>query len=227
MAAWDACADPSMRLEDFLGQPCWIGGDLASRDDFGAVAIVFLRDALLYGFVHLYLPADVVAARARAVPEYRRWARTPGLLTLTEGNMLDFAVVEADVRELCRLFAVKAISFDQFGSFQLVGNLFNSGLPAYVTPKNAKTCTAGTRELEARVMANRFRHDGNSCLRWMAANAVVTRRIDDSLLVKKSTADSPDKIDALDALISAISAMLLQPVAPERRFQMLILGGRP
>ncbi|HEY0437850.1 MAG TPA: terminase TerL endonuclease subunit, partial [Phenylobacterium sp.] len=41
MRAWRAAADSSLVLEDFEGQPCHLGLDLASRTDLAALAIVF------------------------------------------------------------------------------------------------------------------------------------------------------------------------------------------
>jgi phage terminase large subunit-like protein len=225
MAAWDACADPTLTLEAFAGRPCWIGGDLAQVDDLAAVALVFREGEQLVGFVRCYLPEQVVHERARAVPEYRLWAEA-GLLTLTEGTMIDYGRIEADVRGWCQTFDVRDIVFDQFGSMQLIGNLFNAGLPARQEPKNARSFTPPARELEARVKHHRFRHDGNACLKWQASNVVISRRIDDSILPKKESPESANKIDAIDALLLAISGVLRQPaaVAAPPVYQILVLG---
>ena len=40
MPAWHACADPTLTLEDFADERCYIGVDLAERDDIAAVALV-------------------------------------------------------------------------------------------------------------------------------------------------------------------------------------------
>ena len=72
----------------------------------------------------------------------------------------------------------------------------------------------------------RFRHDGNSCLRWQASNVVVERRMDDSILPKKEGPESPNKIDAIDALLSAIGGAL-RAAGPAKQFQMLVLGASP
>jgi len=223
MTSWDACADPTLKVADFAGQPCWMGADLAQLDDLAAKALVFEKAGILYGFVTLYLPRDVVEARARTVPEYKTWA-AQGILRLTEGPMLDMSVIEADIRADCKTFQVKAIVFDQFGSFDISQRLTKDGLPAVVEPKNAKTFTPPARELETRVLHGRFRHDGNSCLKWMASNCTVTRRIDDSILPKKEGPESPNKIDGVDALLEAMGAWLRKPQATE--FRMLVLGGR-
>src|SRR5262249_21462869 len=68
MPAWARCADPGLVLDDFEHEPCYIGVDLAERDDVAAVALVFQRDSAVYVFVRGYLPALVVAERARAIP---------------------------------------------------------------------------------------------------------------------------------------------------------------
>lgn len=210
MAAWDACADPAMRLESFERERCWIGADLAAVDDLAAVALVFERGDALYGFVRCYLPEHVVNERARRVPEYRLWADA-GLLILTPGNMIDYGRIEADIRAWAKRFKVQDIVFDQFGSIQISGELANDGLPARIEPKNAKSFTPPARELEGRVRYRRFRHDGNNCLKWQASNVVVSRRVDDSILPKKEHADSELKIDAIDALCQAIGGYLRQP----------------
>lgn len=219
---WDACADPTLRLEDFVGQPCWIGGDLAQTDDIAAIAALFQRGADVVAFVRCYLPRGVVERRARTVPEYRVWAQA-GHLILTEGNLIDVTRIEADIRSWCDRFAVKAIRFDQFGSAIPLANLAASGYPAAKLEKHAKTMTPPARDLEARVRYQLFRHDGNPVLKWMAGNTCVRRFINDSLLPQKESEMSPNKIDAIDAILQAMSAMLAPEDVPPS-FQIHVLG---
>lgn len=223
MTHWDACADPALRLEDFAGQPCWIGADLAQLDDLAAVALVFPHEEHLVAFVRCYLPADVVAERARAVPEYRIW-KERGDLVITEGTMIDFTHIETDIRAWCIQFDVRDCCFDQFGSVQMAGALFNAGYPARMEQKNAKTSTPPARELETRIKHRRFRHDGNTCLRWQASNAVVRRGVNDSLLPMKDRTESPNKIDAIDALLLAIGGWLRAAAVPEPSYSVLVVG---
>jgi phage terminase large subunit-like protein len=224
MTAWDACAEPTLKLEDFAGQRCWIGGDLAQLDDIAAVALVFQRGPDLCVFTRFYLPSGVVEERSRAVPEYRRWVQS-GILHLTEGTMIDYAQIEADIRGWCKQFNVAAIRFDQYGSAGMVSTFTADGFNAAILDKNAKNYTPPSRDLETRVRHGRLKHDGNSCLKWMASNVVVRRGVDGSLLPKKESAESPNKIDGIDALLQAMSAAI-RPAEKPREFQMLVLGGR-
>src|SRR5262245_5799501 len=204
---WMACADPTLTLEQFRGERCWIGGDLAQLDDLAAVALCFERQGLIYAFARFYLPRDVVEMRARAVPAYLQWARS-GILTMTDGNMIDYNQIERDIRAWCRQFNVQALRFDQYGSAGIVASLAGDGFPAAILDKSRKAITPPARELEARIQHRRIRHDGNACLAWMISNAVVTRGIDDSIIPKKDLPESPNKIDGVDALLQAMSAMV-------------------
>lgn len=222
MTQWDACAEPSLKLEDFIGQRCCIGGDLAQLDDIAAVGLTFLRGTDLCAFTRFYLPRGVVEERARAVPEYLVWVKA-GLLHLTDGTMIDYAQIETDIRGWCKQFNVTAIRFDQYGSAGIVSNLAADGFSAAILDKSAKNFTPPARDLETRVRHGRFKHDGNSCLKWMASNVVVRRGVDGSLLPKKESSESPNKIDGIDAILQAMSALIAPPErAPQ--VSMLILG---
>ena len=222
MDAWDRCADPTLTLEAFTGQVCWIGADLAQRDDLAAVALLFAQGDRLVAFVRCYMPTDVIAERARAVPEYRLW-EARGEIVCTAGNMIDYARIEADIREWAKAFRVQDICFDQFGAWHITGNLSADGLPARTELKNARTTTPGARELEVRVKHGRFRHDGNTCLRWMASNVVVSRGVDDSIVPKKERAESPHKIDGIDALVSAIGGWTRAAVSVPQ-YAVMVVG---
>jgi phage terminase large subunit-like protein len=211
IAEWTRCADPTLRLEQFLGQPCWIGVDLAQRDDIAAVAFVFPGDDdVVTVFVRGYLPADVVTARARAVPAYREWVAA-GELVLTPGNFIDHARIEADLRADCRRFAVQAIVLEQFSAAQMTGALFNDGYPATAHRKSASTFTAPASEFAARITAGRLRHPGTLFLTWQVSNACVEQRRDGTLLPTKGAAKSPRKIDAVDAICLALAGYLTRP----------------
>lgn len=224
MTHWDACADPTLKLDDFKGQRCAIGADLAQTDDIAAVALTFDRGQDVVAFVRFYLPRFVVEERARAVPAYMTWVNQ-GLLHLTDGSMTDYGQIEADIRGWCKQFNVVAIRFDQFGSSRMVSDLAADGFAAAILDKNAKNFTPPSRDLETRVKHGRFKHDGNSCLKWMASNVVVRRGVDGSLLPKKENSESPNKIDGIDAILQARSA-LLGPAEKPKSFQLLVLGGR-
>lgn len=213
VAAWDRCADGDLHLDAFEHEPCWIGVDLAERDDIAAVALVFRRGDVVIAFAVGYLPADVVQERARAVPEYRRWVQSGDLVT-TPGNLTDYPTIEADIRQWCERFDVREIVFERYGALNLAANLSADGLPARIESKNAKVFTPPAKDLEARIRAGKIRHTGSTFLTWQVSNCCVERRRDGSLLPTKDAPESPNKVDAVDALLLALGALLQAPTTP-------------
>jgi phage terminase large subunit-like protein len=226
ITSWQRCADPTLTLEAFEHEPCWIGVDLAERDDIAAVALVFKRGPLVYVFVRGYLPALVVAERAQAVPQYRQWVADRELI-VTDGNMTDYALIEADLRADCERFEVRDIVVERYGALHLVSNLVASGLPAYIESKNAKVFTPPAKELEVRIKTGQIRHTGSSFLTWQISNVCVERRRDGSLLPTKDAALSPNKIDAVDAILLGLSRMLVSSTAAPAEVGIYIFGGSP
>jgi phage terminase large subunit-like protein len=226
IAAWQRCADPTLTLDSFEHEPCWIGVDLAERDDIAAVALVFRRGPLVYVFVRGYLPALVVRERAQAVPAYRQWV-ADGELVVTDGNMTDYPTIEADLRADCERFDVKDIVIERYGALNLAANLTTSGLPAYIESKNAKTFTPPAKELEVRVKTQTIRHTGSSFLTWQVSNACAERRRDGSLLPTKDASNSPNKIDAMDAILLALSRLLVMSTAEAPAYGIYVFGGAP
>ena len=216
MKAYDDCEDPQISIDDFRGEPCWIGCDLADKSDIAAVCAVFERDDLLYAFPAFYLPEELVASLAASVgSHYAAWAKD-GILTLTPGDWIDHERIEQDIRAFRDHYEVRAIRFDQYGGAQTMAQrLEGDGFKAAILAKTAKNFTDPARDLEARIKVHRFRHDGNPCLRWNASNAVAEERRDGSLLPTKEKKGSANKIDGIDALLLGLAAKMAEEAEPE------------
>lgn len=219
VSQWIACSDTSLRLKDFRGLDCYIGADLSDKDDITAVVLAALdRDGRLLLKTWFFLPEAALSledpASKQIVELYKQWKRGRWLRT-TPGDWIDHGSVERLIRRLCGALTVKKVTFDQWAGAQTMAQRLNEDLGSgdedfgVIMPKNAKNFTDPGKDLEARVKAGlrKLRHDGNPVMTWMAGNAVVDRRIDGSILPKKETPTSMNKIDGIDASINAIAPM--------------------
>lgn len=214
ISQWNACADPTLDWSDFEGLDCWIGGDLADKDDITALVLAAFdhKDRLIFKPM-FWLPEAVLKqpehAQGRGPAPYRTWA-DQGHLHLTPGDWVDHNVVEAQAVEWLESYGVRKVTFDQFAAAQAMASRINEnhgdGDLAGILHKKASAVTDAAKELEARVKSgpSRLRHDGNPVMNWMASNVVVSRRRDETLLPIKESQMSPNKIDGIDALINAI-----------------------
>ena len=220
MVRWRECADPALDWSDFEGLDCYVGLDLADKDDITAMVLAAIdKNDRLIMKSKFWLPSaildDATHAQGSASAPYRTWAEQ-GHLQLTDGDWVDHNEIENQLREWVERFSVRKIVGDQFAAFQQMASRLNTDLAtpdnplAHVLHKSARSVTDPAKELEARVKSGpaRLQHDGNPVMDWMASNVVVSRKLDGTLLPKKATADSPNKIDGIDAAVNAIQPML-------------------
>ncbi|MBO9377685.1 terminase large subunit [Sphingomonas histidinilytica] len=218
---WIACTDTSLSIDDFRGLDCYIGADLSNVDDLSALVLAAIDEkGRLLVKTWFYCPRarlESADATTKQVTDlYRLWAKEKHL-TLTEGNFIDHRVIEQQIRELKEQLAVRKATFDQWNSgLAMASRLnedFDDGGEAFAAQlgKNANNHTDPAKEIEARVKAGpgHLRHDGNPVMTWCVGNAVVDRRVNGSLLPKKETPNSPNKIDGVDAMVNATAPMLL------------------
>jgi phage terminase large subunit-like protein len=230
MAQWKACADPTLSWDDFKGLDCYVGGDLADKDDLTALVLAAIDKAgRLLVKPRFFLPEAVLEhadhAEGKGPAPYRTWQKQ-GHLILTPGDWVDHNEVEKLIREWIGSLGVRQVTFDQFAAGQAMASRLNEDLASPDTPiagilhKSAPNVTDPAKDLEARVKSgpSRLRHDGNPVMDWCASNVVVSRRVDGSIIPKKEAPMSPQKIDGVDAAINAIAPMV-KPPAPDDGFE--------
>ena len=209
--AWDAAADPKITLDDLKGHRVALACDMSNRDDMTAIVAVAEIDGEVRIVPRFYLPRDVIQERViKGLGFYRTWVDA-GVVTATDGDWIDAARIEEDIRAIADDLDPVQITFDTFGAGpDIASRLDADGYPASIRQYTAKNVGAAALELEARVRRrSRLRHDGNPCLRWHASNAVVERRVDGSILPKKESPMSMNKIDGIAATVMAMSHLRL------------------
>lgn len=223
MVQWQNCGDPTLSWEDFEGLDCYIGGDLADKNDITALVLAaFDAQGRLIWKPKFWLPDAVLLspdhAEGRGPAPYRTWSQGDDApLTLTHGDWVDHNEVEKVIRDWVDRYSIRKITFDQFAAAQAMASRLNEDLAtednplAQILHKKAANVTDPAKELEARIKSGpaRCRHDGNPVMNWMASNCVVSRRRDETILPIKETENSPNKIDGIDALINAIQPSIV------------------
>ncbi len=203
MRAWDRCADSTLGLEGYAGEPCWIGLDLASKTDIAALVMVFPHreraDAYAV-FAKYYLPEDTVMATGNS--QYAGWMQS-GRLTVTPGNVIDFGWIEADLIDLASRFEIRAVAFDPFQATQLSTRMIAEGLPMIEVRPTVLNFSEPMKTLEALVLQKKLAHDGDPVMGWMASNVVAHLDAKDNIYPRKERPEN--KIDGIVALIMAIS----------------------
>lgn len=204
MRSWDACADPTLREEDWLDAECFGGLDLASKVDIAAFMRVYRRGDQYAVFGSYYLPERAVESGTNS--QYDGWRRR-GLLTVTDGEVTDYDRIEDDIVEVHDTRVVTAIGFDPAQATQLVGHLLDKQLPMVEIRPTVLNFSEPMKELEALVLKGRLKHNGDPVLTWMVSNVVCHRDAKDNIYPRKERPEN--KIDGVVALITALNRAIV------------------
>ena len=178
------------------GQREYTLADLAGRECFAALDLSRTRDmtACVFGFpwpedgpevVRLWsmfwLPRESARERDHLFP-FLSWA-TAGYLNLTEGAVVDYNAVKADIRAVINEHSlnVLALYFDPHYANELtqalhegeqIGGESVSGVVAERVSfkQNLMTFTAPAKEFERRVSAGLIQHPGNPVMSWQVGH---------------------------------------------------------
>jgi phage terminase large subunit-like protein len=205
MQGWGRCGRTDLRLEDFAGEPCWIGMDLAEKRDFAALVLVFRRADVWTFFPRLYLNESAVEQSGNA--HLQGWARA-GHVVMTEGNVTDFDVIADDLRRYCRDFDVKEIPFDPALSRYFATKLVEEGLPLVEIRQAPMFFTQPLIQVENLVLEGKLQFDGNPVFTWMVSNVQVsTSKF--SGLKHPTKSREENKIDGPVALFMALGRAMI------------------
>jgi phage terminase large subunit-like protein len=214
--AWQNCHDKTMRQEDFYGQTCWIGLDLAKRRDLSAKILLFKR--YIDGACHYFIFTRFYICEAQIIEQenpvqqamFTQW-QNEGYIEVCDGNEQDFNLIRDDVIEDSHKFSVEEVPHDPWGAIQISHDLQASGLLPVMIPQHGSHLTIPVNELEAAIDAGRIHHDGNPIMNWCISNVIVHEYKSERKMPDKQDNDS--KIDGASALFN----VLARAVVPEEK----------
>ncbi|MFJ1308592.1 terminase large subunit [Agrobacterium sp. P15N1-A] len=184
--------------------PCYLGVDLSSTSDLTAVVAAWGDRESGYA-VHpwFFLPKDNILRKAEQDGvNYAVWEEQ-GLITLTEGNVVDYDFVEAQIEEICARFNVREIAFDPHLARNSLNNLQGKGLPVVEFRQGWVTMSPAITELERAILARQFQHGGHPILRWHFDNIAI--RTDTAGNRSFHKGKSKDRIDGAVATAMAVA----------------------
>jgi phage terminase large subunit-like protein len=208
---WDAC---KRTFPDLTGLPCWAGLDLSSTTDLSALVLAFEVEGVVYLQPHFWIPERKLTEKQDRVP-YEAYRRQ-GILEVTPGDVVDYDFIRARINELGQTYAIQELRADPWNSTQLLIQLAEQdGFTVTQHRQGFVGMSAGTKELERRVLGRTVVHDGNALLRWQIGNTQLKQ--DPAGNVKPDKAKSRERIDGAVASIMAVSGITAKLEVPDYR----------
>ena len=205
MQAWDRCADRSLTVEKVKHLPCVIGLDLASKVDVAAAVRVF-HDAEkdhYYLIPTFWLPERAVEQGRNS--QYDGWRRA-GHLQVTDGEVIDFDLIEERLGEDITTLRVQEIPFDPWQATQLASHMMEAGAPMVEYRQTVQNMSEPMKTFEALTLQGKLTHDGNPMMTWMVSNVVCHRDVKDNIYPRKEREEN--KIDGPVAALMGLGRFI-------------------
>lgn len=205
MLKWRQCPD-RLSLKELEGRPCYAGLDLASKVDIAALLLVFPPyddDERWHIYGWYYAPENRVLEQADTNSAFYRQMHTDGILTLTDGDVIDFEAIKDDLRGIASRFDLQETGVDPWQATQFVSEMLEENLQMVEIRQTVQSMSEPMKELEALVLSGKLAHGNCPMLTWMASNVVAKLDAKDNIYPNKERPEN--KIDGIVALIIALN----------------------
>lgn len=188
---WQESADPSLKLEDFKGQPCRIGVDLASTVDVAAVELTFQHGNGFARFGRYYLPEATIEMGENE--HYRGWERDKWI-TQTDGDMIDYVTIRDDLLQLREDgHQILEIAFDPHQAHMMMSELREEGIPTIEVRPLVLNFSPAMKHMDGLIRSRMIAHNGDPVFTWMLSNVVAKADAKDNVYPRKNRPEN--KID--------------------------------
>jgi phage terminase large subunit-like protein len=219
MMNWQNCRREYTE-DDMAGKPCYAALDLSRTRDTTSIVLVFpWENESVRLLPYFFLPQVTANLETRA--PYQEWANR-GLIELTDGEVLDYGVVEDRFRKLCQKFAVREITFDPKFAEELTQRLTDgqvvdgrivvpgTGIPRFAFAQTFANFAAPTAEFERMVICQKLEHNGHPIMDWQIGNAQVLTDCNGNQRPVKASKNDFKKIDGVVCGIMGLARVMRQ-----------------
>ena len=197
---WKKCAEPQLKLDDFIGEKCYVGIDLASKIDLTSIIYIFKREGIYYIFDRTFIPEQTVKeVRSDIYDE----SIAKGFLIKTTGNAINHRKIKEVIVEDSKKFKFIEAMYDPWNATEFSQDLTDEKIEMCEFRMNTSNLSEPTKTLDALIREGKIRHNGSPLLAWSIGNVVCKEDAAGNIFPRKS--HEKLKIDPIVAMIMALA----------------------
>ena len=203
----------NININELKGKRACIGLDLATTRDIAAYVLCFdtVDNDPYILLPRFFMPKENIRQRSKEdrVP-YELWA-SQGLITLTNGDIIDFDIIESSILKDARDFEIIEIAYDPWKAIEIVTHLKNEGFKMTEVRQSFAVggLSEGTSLFEKTIDERKLLHGNNPVLNWMISCCEVrTDGRDNYLPTKPDRQRSYKRSDGVVASIIALHRVI-------------------
>lgn len=205
------CKDNTLSIEDFKGQDCYLGLDIAGVSDLSSLVYLFpTEDGGISVFQKSYLPESALRDLKPAVRDRYLQSQKDRELVFTPSEVTDIEYIKLDIIKAHSEFNVLGLSIDSAaGGAMFAHNLMeDEGIEA-VAVKQGFGLSESAIQLQTLVKSNKLKYNSN-LFEWCCVNALVQEGTHGDIRIIRNKADHSKKIDVCIATVIGLSQTILQ-----------------
>lgn len=211
---WDACADPTMKIEDFLNKDCRTALDIASNTDLASTAYIFREQGIYHIFDNSYIPEATLLSLRGTNTLYDNCVAQKHLISTT-GEAISHKQIREDILANATRFRILEIAYDPWNATEMSQNLANK-IEVVKFAMNVANFSEPMKKLDSLMREGKIRHNGSPLLRWCLGNVVAKEDHNSNVFPRKSHPKL--KIDPIVSILMAL-ALWLQDTAKESIYE--------
>ena len=197
-------------IEELKGSYAIGGADLSSTTDLSCATLLIMKpnSDKKYCIQQYFLPAELLEQRVREdkIP-YDKWAQR-GLLTLCEGNKINYSNITAWFKKMYEQYQIIPlwIGYDPWNAQYWIQEMKDLNFNMIEVRQGFKTLSQPMKELAADLMAKRINYNNNPILKWCLTNVNVKRDDNDNIKPIKGK-NQRQRIDGAVSLLIAYTVL--------------------
>lgn len=203
----------NININELKGKRACIGLDLATTRDIAAYVLCFdtVDNDPYILLPRFFMPKENIRQRSKEdrVP-YELWG-SQGLITLTNGDIIDFDIIESSILQDAKDFEIIEIAYDPWKAIEIITHLESEGFKMQQVRQSFAVggLSEGTSLFEKTIDERKLLHGNNPVLNWMISCCEVkTDGRDNYLPVKPDRRRSYKRIDGVVASIMALHRVI-------------------
>lgn len=232
MHLWNECSgdvwlSPDHGRKALEGKVAWFGFDLAAKFDLTAWCLLIPDGQLVHALWRFWLPEDALPALDKENDgAFTRWARD-GWITVTDGNVVDYETIYADVARDGADFHLVAGDADQWSMAPVIQEIQSRvGVEDVLAYQNTyANMSPGMDDLMALVVSEQLQHHSNPVATFCFESVEVTKAAYNPDLIRPVKPDrkaSGLRVDAVPAAAMAAKAWKRAPMVERAPRRMVI-----
>jgi phage terminase large subunit-like protein len=197
-------------IDEVKHLPCYIGLDMASKDDLCAVARLWVdeKNWKFYLNVRHYQNAEKAYDKTRSAGvDYMLFAQE-GELVITPGNVTDHDWIKTDIVKMAHDYTVKCVYYDPMTATYIISSLVADGVEVSGFKQSLQFISTPTKLFEKELRKGNLTHTNGRCLRWQFGSATIIADYQDNVKVVKNRNNKRKIVDGIVASIIAFGGFL-------------------